>query len=137
MFQRFLSKARAKNQEYHPAVFIHIPETGGTTIENRMGFVNGSCHATATNLRNCNPLEYNKALKFTALHHPVDRAISLYRYACSGGNGQAMDREKYNWVKAVNFSAFVNAILLQEDVMFAPQQHYIMDHYKQSSHLVD
>jgi len=136
-FETFLSAVNATHPEDHPTVFIHIPKTGGTTIEYLLGFIDSSCHATATDMRNCNPIEFDKALTFTALRHPVERAISLYTYAFSGGNGRARDLAKYSWVKEVNFSAFVDAIPSQDDFMFAPQQHYIVDHNNQSSLLVD
>ena len=79
------------------------------------------------------------ALKITTLRHPVERAISLYRYARSGGNGKSGDLEKYNWVQNVSFDEFVDNIPSRDDIMFAPQSHFIVDHYNKilSSLLVD
>jgi hypothetical protein len=120
------------------AIFIHIPKTGGTTIEGFMGF-NSSCHASATDMRHCKTYgaAWEKALKITTLRHPVERAISLYRYARSGGNGKSGDLIKYNWVQNVSFHEFVDSILSQDDVMFAPQNHFIFDSYNKTSLLVD
>ena len=117
-------------------VFIHIPKTGGTTIESLLGFTT-SCHATANDMQACNSSEYDKAFKFTAIRHPIERAISLYRYAWSGGNGKRGDLEKYSWVKTLNFSAFVDAIPSRPELNFAPQVHYVTDYWNKSKVLVD
>lgn len=73
------------------------------------------------------------SFSFTAIRHPVERAISLYHYAKSGGNGKPIDVEKYSWVQGRNFSSFVDAISLQKDPMYASQTHFVVDHYKKSS----
>jgi hypothetical protein len=122
--------------ETHPVVFVHTPKTGGTTIEKLMGR-RGSCHATASEMKACNPNEYKKALSFAALRHPIERFMSIYRYAQKGGNASKRDKKKFGWVNGLNFSSFVEALPSQREINFAPQTHFIMDPDHPSTLLVD
>ena len=118
------------------AIFIHIPKTGGTTIERLMG-IHGSCHATAADLRDCSPADFDGALRFAVLRNPMERAISIYRYAKSGGNKTKRDKEKFGWTTNLSFSNFVKALPAQREINFAPQSHFIVDDSKIDKLLVD
>lgn len=114
------------NVTNHKGIFIHIPKTGGTTIERLMG-IKGSCHATAADVRDCSPADYDNALTFAVLRNPIERAISIYRYAKSGGNKTRRDKDKFGWTTNLSFPDFVKALPAQQEANFAPQSHFIVD----------
>jgi len=109
-------------------VYIHIPKTGGTTIEHQMSLA-GSCHATRPQYLKCNnqsPPNIPSIWTFTALRHPIDRAISLYRYCKQGGNGSPMDKQTFGWVTNLDFDAFVDGLpTYMSMVMFQTQTYFI------------
>lgn len=109
-----------------PVIFIHIPKNGGTTIEEHMGY-HTSIHSTAAEMRDINTIEYDKALSFAVLRHPLDRAMSMYRYAKNGGNQGHHDRIKFAWVKNLTFSDFVEAVAFRRELNFAPQSYFVLD----------
>ena len=89
------------------SAFVHIPKTGGTSIEQAFG-LHGSVHATAMELlRQCNTTRYDRAWTWaTPIRHPLDRALSLYAYTRSGGNGSPGDKYvalgcRGRWVRAI------------------------------------
>lgn len=115
----------------HTIIYIHIPKTGGTTIERKLG-LNKSCHATASDMYRCNPPDYSasfaKGKVYTTFRHPVDRAVSAYRYAKGDGNGSDHDIEKFAWVRNLSFASFVTNLESRLDVVnFAPQLSFLQD----------
>jgi hypothetical protein len=81
-------------------MFIHIPKTGGTGIENLAIFdaqreatgehVGG--HATALEFRERYPVEFETYFKFAFVRNPYDRLVSAFFHFRKGGAGRA-DRE--------------------------------------------
>lgn len=72
-------------QIYHElkAIFVHVPKTGGTSIEQTLRespeqVVGG--HTTAVGYRRAFPREFGHYYKFCVVRHPVERFLSAYRY---------------------------------------------------------
>lgn len=82
------------------AVFIHIPKTGGTSVETSRLFrqtISGKApygHATANRMQKSYPREFADYFKFTVVRNPYTRLISAYNYLAKGG-GNAYDREMF------------------------------------------
>lgn len=61
-------------------IFIHVPKTGGTSME-QMPFVGGTTHDTASDLfRQCRDQDHDPKdfFKWAFVRHPVDRLQSAY-----------------------------------------------------------
>jgi hypothetical protein len=63
----------------HKAVFIHIPKTGGTSIESALGH-NRTEHRTATYLMKRHGTIWNDYFTFSVIRNPWDRMVSIYFY---------------------------------------------------------
>ena len=72
--------------EHGALIFVHIPRTGGTSIEAAFG-LHSSVHATAAQMRACDPSAWAASQSFAVLRDPLDRVVSMYAYARQGGNG--------------------------------------------------
>eukprot|EP01082_Thalassiosira_pseudonana_P010093 g8759.t1 g8759 contig34:38337-39239(-) len=106
-------------------IFAHVPKTAGTSIEHILS-IGGSCHATAFELRECNPELFDSALTFTIIRHPLERMVSMYGYAKKGGNGSKSDKEKFAWLmnSDATFDDFIGGIDTN-DYFYAPMSKYI------------
>ena len=120
--------------EYH-VIFIHIPKTGGTTIENalfngRVMFDVGSSHRTAQELSTlCQErgTPFASFYSFAIVRNPYDRLISSYFYAKNGGNGGPNDAERFKPWRKLSFEQFVGRLVhLQE----RGQSHLIPSHFQ-------
>lgn len=72
-------------QIYHQlgAIFVHVPKTGGTSIERALRespeqVVGG--HTTALGFRKAFPREFAEYFTFALVRHPLDRFLSAWRY---------------------------------------------------------
>lgn len=122
--QRFNQMVSRSANETRPIGFVHVPKTGGTSIEHAIGFAK-SCHATARDFQECSPKTFEKTFTFAAIRNPIDRIVSLYNYAKNGGNGGAKDAEKFAFCKTLSFAEFVEKLPSQIELNFAPQSHFI------------
>ena len=73
---------------HHKCIFIHIPKTGGTSIENvlRQDKSKGSDHRLLHEYSHYSV--FNSYFKFAIVRNTYDRIWSLYSYYSSGGNQQ-------------------------------------------------
>jgi len=115
-------------------IFIHIPKAAGTSVaEAVLGRRAG--HFTAGEIRRAlGPERYDRLFSFSVTRHPVDRLISAYRYAASGGGTQGGIRNPplYRGPAFRSFSAFLHEWLVHQDfreidVIFRPQWWYVYD----------
>ena len=67
------------------SIFVHIPKTGGTTVEQTFG-ITVSCHATADQFRSVDLATWDVAHTFAVIRHPLERLISHYEYTKAGGD---------------------------------------------------
>ena len=66
---------------YKNLIFVHIPRTGGTSIEKALGFQMGNQekHLSAKDIRGqIGEVAWENAFKFSFVRNPWDRIISLY-----------------------------------------------------------
>ncbi len=77
-----LKTKRSNSLIYQNLIFIHIPRTGGTSIEAALGFQlgNDEKHLTAKDLqRRVGEAAWKNAFVFSFVRNPWDRIISLYQ----------------------------------------------------------
>ena len=68
---------------YQDLIFIHIPRTGGTSIEKSFGLTLGNeeKHLSAAELREkAGPEKWAQSFVFSFVRNPWDRIISLYHH---------------------------------------------------------
>lgn len=78
----------------YQCIFIHIPRTGGTSIENVLRdrlipVAWGSSHEKIKKYKNF--AQFNNYFKFAIVRNPFDRLVSIFTYQSKGGNGGAKD----------------------------------------------
>lgn len=129
----------------HKCIFVHIPKTGGTSIENCiwpaprnredlwMGFVSsyrnkyqtgGLQHLLARHIR----LEvgsdiFNAYFKFTIVRNPWDKLVSQYAYL-----KERKDLQLYLGVTFdTTFAQYIEAVALSDHVQIIPQADFVYD----------
>ena len=108
----------------HDLLFVHIPKTGGTSIEQKFGIIdkektlikesNVVCyehgeykiegkeeiyapqHYTPDIIESKYPKYYNKCKKFTVIRNPYERAISSY-FMHEAGSHKEFDPDGFDW----------------------------------------
>lgn len=73
--------------EKYKVIFIHIPKTGGTSIEKVFNPGIGSSH-----MKMCDYENIDKYYKFTVVRNPWERIWSMYHYFKSGGNKDSFNQ---------------------------------------------
>ncbi len=61
----------------HRAIFVHIPKTGGQTLERLLGHAHQRNHHAIRGL----PDDWPQWFRFTFVRHPLDRFISACNYS--------------------------------------------------------
>ncbi len=75
----------------YKCLYIHIPKTAGTSIENVMRDYDrpvetGSDHSSLEKYKS-EGIDLNKYFKFTVVRNTYDRIYSVFNYTITGGNG--------------------------------------------------
>lgn len=116
---------RIRQKYIHNFVFIHIPKTGGTSINRALGLADE--HKTALQLRGRLGVQrWERKFRFAFVRNPWDRAVSAFKFA--------RDRNKDSRFVALSFRdwlrlAYVDRHPLYFDipVSFLPQFGWISD----------
>jgi len=115
------------------AVFIHVPKAAGSSIATAL-YGRRLGHHPARELMQEDPASWARLEKFSVLREPVARFLSAYAYALAGGTreGAIRWRAEYDDPALRDVNAFVldylaRGELLDKDVMFWPQSHFVRD----------
>ncbi len=127
-------------------IFIHIPKTGGSSVEDMiwpmpraetdlwMGFIRpgfnkyqtgGLQHLTARQIRReVGPKMFRDCYRFALIRHPVDRLVSGFNFLNKRGDL----RELLGLGPKRTFSAYLNRIQKVRHVQWMPQADFLLDH---------
>ena len=117
----------------YKCIYVHIPKTGGTSIENVLQDKttpknSGSTHLKIIDYKNKFSNEYEHYFKFSFVRNPWDRIVSGFHYFESGGNGSIYDSNKKK-LFGDNFKKFVKNLdaycKLKDPHFLEPQYEYI------------
>ncbi|MGB3297849.1 MAG: sulfotransferase family 2 domain-containing protein [Phormidesmis sp.] len=125
----------------YQCIFVHIPKTGGTSIESTAMFDDQrrttgekvSGHSTALKFREACPKEFERYFKFAFVRNPYDRLVSAFFYLSKGGSGSSDKQifEKYIAKYNGNFKSFCLDFLscenIQKSIHLRPQTDFICD----------
>lgn len=127
---------RARRWRYYRragAVFIHVPKAAGSSIATAL-YGRRLGHHPARELMQEDPASWAALRKFSVLREPVARFLSAYAYALGGGTreGAIRWRAEYDDPTLRDVNAFVldylaRGKLLDKDVVFWPQSHFVRD----------
>ena len=114
----------------YKCIFIHIPKTAGTTIENLLidrlvPIAGGSSHEKISYYKKKYPHQFNDYYKFSCVRNPWDRIVSAFFYISKGGNQSSGDK-KLMEIFGNNFKNFVLKIdTLEQSLFLTPQYEFI------------
>ena len=114
--------------------FFHIPKSGGTSISQLLYGRRIGHNSYEDVFRIKGERYFDKLIIFSVVRDPLQRLISSYRFALTGGElGDAKMKDKYNRDERFsNFDRFVNEWLVHQnlneiDILFRPQYKFICD----------
>ena len=140
-----LRKTRENFQENEkPLLFIHIPKTGGTYVEEvfnkynyKIGRFDNNKHLQEKN--KCNfwhtPVKYNKNINFkdyrvfTVVRNPYDRIISEYNWGNFGEFYKNLNVSKNTEINQFISKLNTNEKIYDGDCHLLPQSEYLTDYY--------
>ncbi len=113
-----------------PILFIHIPKTGGQTIQ-KVVLDERPGHYEWYHYEAESKLLFNNAFKFAVVRHPIDRLVSAYNYLKNGGNGLHDYLAKHEINKYHDINDFIQRGLSKWTwrnwIHFVPQSNFIFD----------
>ena len=122
-------------QIFHPlkAIFVHVPKTAGTSIENRLRETGSkaSGHSTALGYRRAFPKEFASYFKFAVTREPVDRFLSAFYYLRQTPVHPALNNQAaHDCASPGEFAARLSAEpgLAAKSVHLRPQWEFVCDH---------
>ena len=112
----------------YKCIFVHIPKTGGTSIENVLGdsadqpVSGGSAHDPITHYKEKYSEHFDQYFKFSIVRNPWDRTLSIFNYLSNGGNQSEVG---LNIAKEIgnDFKKFCKNILVAEQCSTALTLH--------------
>ena len=113
------------------SIFVHIPKTGGTSIEHSLGYVklkkynsgqveikkHSPDHRNSQDYFNLNAVQFWRYHKFTVIRDPIERELSLYRFVVKNFAKKTLDiinilniihLRIYQLIKNKNYSGKIN-----------------------------
>jgi hypothetical protein len=115
------------------AIFIHVPKAAGVSVS-RVLYGRPLGHFRAVDIRRVCPETFAGLPTFGVVRHPVDRLLSAYRFARSGGTGvMGMRQPRFYQAECFrSFDTFVRDWLVAQDPdrldgVFLPQHHYLCE----------
>jgi hypothetical protein len=131
---RNLDRARRwRRYQRAGVVFVHVPKAAGSSVAKvlyggRLG------HHAALELAREEPSGWASLEKFAILRDPHARLLSAYAFALSGGTAEGAIRWRPEYEKPAyrDVNEFVRGYLaagdlLEKDVVFWPQSHFVCD----------
>ena len=122
-------------QIFHPlkAIFVHVPKTAGTSIEQRLRGPESkaSGHSTALGYRRAFPREFASYFKFAVAREPVDRFLSAFYYLRQTPVHPALNNQAaHDCASPGEFAARLSAEprLAARSVHLRPQWEFVCDH---------
>tara|TARA_Y100000992_G_C21272879_1_gene497932 strand:+ start:425 stop:1108 length:684 start_codon:yes stop_codon:yes gene_type:complete len=140
-----LRKTKENFQENEKSLlFIHIPKTGGTYVEEvfnkhnyKIGRFDNNKHLEEKN--KCNfwhtPVKYNKNINFkdyrvfTVVRNPYDRIISEYNWGSFGEYYKKLNVSKNTEINQFISKLNTNEKIYDGDCHLLPQSEYLTDYY--------
>lgn len=113
-------------------IFIHIPKSAGTAIRSVLGAsTTKRLHLPWWVYERADRVRFSNYFKFAFARHPIDRAISAYRYLMAGGNKKDDLSLSEHISGYPSFSLFVTDLLskrvILEHPLFRPQTSFLMN----------
>jgi hypothetical protein len=115
------------------AVFVHVPKAAGSSIATAL-YGRRLGHHPACRLMQEDPASWAALEKFSVLREPVARFLSAFSYALAGGTREGAIRWRAEYddpvlrdVNAFVLDYLVRGELLDKDVVFWPQSHFVRD----------
>jgi len=117
-------------------IFVHIPKSAGVAINTAL-YNRPLGHFFATDIQKVIPNAFDTLLTFGVVRNPLDRLVSAYRFAKSGGTSQMgiKNPNNYHIKEFRSFDTFVSEWLVNQnlsdvDGIFKPQYFYLCDQDK-------
>lgn len=112
----------------HNLIFIHIPRTAGTSMEQK-GFIGGGGHHNIYHYKkDLSSQDFEKAFKFAFIRNPFARAVSAFFYIDRGLGIKDAQKEFVKYLKEgvtqVNIKTWIGSFKRQALV---PQWYFICD----------
>src|SRR5699024_5979694 len=120
-----------KGFDEHKCIFVHIPKTGGISVNRALFGGRGGGHKTIRHYKQIfGVFTLREYYSFTFVRNPYSRLVSAYNFLIEGGYG-AKDKSwsEKNIIQYESFREFVKKWLDRENIYkknhFVPQSHYV------------
>ena len=125
----------------HKCIFIHIPKTGGMSIEQALGKDPKKLHAKGWKIKHGTPLEWknpkfwDKYFTFTVVRNPWDRVISAYFFDLKMLHKSAFHKDRRSLIEklqnkpARGFIHYAKNHLSISDAIYRPQSNWFKNKF--------
>lgn len=116
--------------DYIKTIFIHVPKTAGTSMENILKETpQHRCggHSTAMGVKNSKEFseKFEKYYKFAFIRHPLNRFISSYFYLKNYGYHPSLNNQSV--IDSSNINDYIENYPIENIIHFLPQYHFVCD----------